>query len=51
MVLKVSTFYINYCHNIHEFGSIGFGTVALAILVGIINKQVLKFVKKLNIIK
>ncbi len=36
---------------IHAFGSIGFGTVVLAVLVGIINKQTVKFFKRIKIIK
>ena len=34
-----------------SFGSIGFGTVFLAIFVGIINKLVVKLFKKIKIIK
>ncbi len=36
---------------IKSFGSIGFGTVVLAILVGIINKQFIKLFKRVKIIK
>ncbi len=36
---------------IKSFGSIGVGTVILAVTVGVINKQVVKFFKKVKIIK
>ena len=36
---------------LHSFGSIGFGTVIMAFLVGIINKRIINLFKKVKIIK
>lgn len=36
---------------LHSFGSIGFGTVIMAFLVGIINKKIIIFFKNVKIIK